>query len=184
MIPLRRASALLSLTFCLAFVAAAQQGTVYTATVIPAVAQSGGTTKVRIQISSWTTAAERTELKQAFANGQEKGIAFLRSMTKGYINIGGQSGRKIFAAFTIESPNGKRLVIVTEHVLSQYEKTQKVHAEDYPLTFTKIQFDAMGHPESGQVYPAARVSVTADGFVDVATQDQNIATMIDIVREN
>jgi hypothetical protein len=63
MIPLRRASALLSLTFFLAFVAAAQQGTVYTATVIPAVAQSGGTTKVRIQITSWTTAAERTELK-------------------------------------------------------------------------------------------------------------------------
>ncbi len=163
----------------------AQQGAVYTATVIPAVAQSGGSTTVRIQISSWTTDAERAQLKQAFAqDGPDKGTALLRSMAKGYINVAGQQGRKIFAAFTLDSPNGKRIIIVTEHVLSEYEKTQNVRSEDYPLTIAKIQFDAMGHPQSGMVYPATKVTVTPDGFVDVDTQTPNTATMIDIARSN
>jgi len=163
----------------------AQQGTVYSATVIPAIAQSGGSTTVRIQITSWTTEAERAQLKQVFAkDGPEKGMALLRSMAKGYINVAGQPGRKIFAAFSLDSPNGKRIIVVTEHILSEYEKTQNVHAEDYPLTIGKIQFDAMGHPQSGQVYPAARVSVTPDGFVDVETQTPNTATLIDITRTN
>jgi hypothetical protein len=165
--------------------AAAQQATVYTATVIPAVARSGGSTTVRMEIASWTTDAERAELKRAFAGGgPEKGLALLRSTVKGHINVAGQSGRKIFAAFTLDSPNGKRMILVTEHVLSEYEKTQNARAEDYPLTIAKIQFDAMGHPQSGEVYPAARVSVTADGFVDVDTQTTNTATLIDIARAN
>jgi|SRR6516162_2442181 hypothetical protein len=165
--------------------AAAQQGTVYTATVIPAVARSGGSTTVRIEIASWTTDAERAELKRAFAeSGPEKGLALLRSAVKGHIIVAGQPGRKIFAAFTLDSPNGKRMILVTEHVLSEYEKTQNTRAEDYPLTIAKIQFDAMGHPQSGEVYPAARVSVTPDGFVDVDTQTTNTATLIDIARAN
>lgn len=177
------ACGLFVLMFALTYSSVAQQGTVYTAIVIPAVAQSGGSTTVRIQITSWTSEDERAQLKQVFAkNGQEKGMALLRSMAKGFVNVAGQSGRKIFAAFTLDSPDGKRIIIVTEHILSDYEKTQNVRAEDYPLTIAKIQFDAMGHPQSGQVYPAARVNVTPDGFVDVETQTPNTATMIDIAR--
>ena len=180
-----RASAFVTLALFSARAAIAQQGVVYTATVIPAVAQSGGSTTVRIQITSWTTDAERAQLKQVFAkDGPEKGMALLRSMTKGYINVAGQSGRKIFAAFSLDSLDGKRLIVVTEHVLSEYEKRQNVRAEDYPLTVAKIQFDAMGHPQSGQVYPAAKVSVTPEGFVDVDMQTANTATMIDIARAN
>src|SRR5215470_8535113 len=179
------ACALFALMFALSHSSVAQQGTIYSATVIPAIAQSGGSTTVRIQITSWTTEAERAQLKQVFAkDGPEKGIALLRLMAKGYINLGGQPGRKIFAAFSLDSPNGKRIIVVTEHILSEYEKTQNVRAEDYPLTIGKIQFDAMGHPQSGQVYPAARVNVTPDGFVDVETQTPNTATLIDITRTN
>jgi len=179
------ACALFALMFALTYSSVAQQGTVYTATVIPAVARSGGSTTVRIQITSWTTDLERAQLKQVFAkDGNDKGMAVLRSMAKGHINVAGQSGRKIFAAFTLDSPNGKRIIIVTEHILSEYEKTENIRAEDYPLTIAKIQFDAMGHPQSGEVYPAARVTVTPDGFVDVSTQTPNTATMIDIARSH
>ena len=132
-------SAFLALASFFLHPATAQQGIIYTATVIPAVAQSGGSTTVRMQITSWTTGAERAQLKQVFArDGSEKGMTLLRSMTKGYINVAGQSGRKIFAAFSLDSPDGKRLIAVTEHVLSEYEKKQYVRAEDYPLTIVKI----------------------------------------------
>jgi hypothetical protein len=168
-----------------AFPVAAQQGTVYTATVIPTVAQSGGSAKIRIQIISYTTEAERAQLKEAFSESDSnKGVALLRTMAKGYINVAGQSGRKILAAVALDIPTGKRLILITEHVLSEYEKTQNIHAEDYPLTILRMQFDAMGKAQSGEVYPAVKLSFTKDGFLDLATQSPNTATLIDIVRAN
>jgi hypothetical protein len=163
--------------FAFASAAGAAEGATYAATVIPAVALSGGSAQVRIQITAYTSDAERKQLKEAFSKeGSDKGLEMLRTMTKGYINIAGQSGRKIMAAFTVDRQEGKRLVLVTEHVLSAYEKQQGAHAEDYPLTIIHIQFDTMGHPTSGEVYPATRLSVTKDGFVDVDTQATNTAT--------
>lgn len=175
----------LALAIFLTYPAVAQDGIVYTATVIPAVAQSGGSTTVRIQITAWTTDAEKAQLKKAFAEGgPEKGMALLRSMSKGYINVAGQGGRKIYAAYTQDSPEGKRMTLVTEHILSEYEKTQNVRASDYPLTIAKIQFDPSGHAQSGKVYPAVKVSVTPDGFIDIDTPTPNTATLIDIARAN
>ena len=144
--------AVLSLAIFVTYTAVAQQGTVYTATVIPAIAQSGGSTTVRTQITALTTDAEKSQLNQVFAqNGPDKGMALLRSMSKGYINAAGQGVRKIYAAYTQDSPDGKCIILVTEHVLSEYEKTQNVRATDYPLTIAKIQFDAVGHPQAGKV---------------------------------
>ncbi len=185
MLRFHRFLAVLSLAFFLAYPAASQQNTVYTATVIPAIAQSGGTTTVRIQIAAWTTDAEKAQLKKVFAQeGPDKGMALLRSMSKGYVSVAGQGGRKIFAAYTQESPNGKRIILVSEHILSEYEKTQNVRASDYPLSIAKIQFDALGHPQSGTVYPAVKLTITPDGFVDIDTPTPNTATMIDIARSN
>ena len=185
MLPSNRFFAVLSLVIFLSYPAASQQGIVYTATVIPAIAQSGGSTTIRLQITAWTTDAEKAQLKQVFAqDGPDKGMALLRSMSKGYVNVAGQGGRKIYAAYAQDSPDGKRIILVTEHVLSEYEKTQNVRASDYPLSIAKIQFDASGHPQSGNIYPAVKVSVTPDGFVDIDTQTPNTATMIDIARSN
>jgi len=181
-----RTLTLVTATFAvLPFPAIAQQGAIYTATVVPAVAVSGGSTNIRIQIVSYTTDAEKAQLKEAFSKqGSDNGLVLLRTMSKGYINVAGQSGRKINAAFSLDSPNGRRLILITEHVLSEYEKTQNIRAEDYPLTILRIQFDTMGKAKSGEVYPATKVSFTADGFLDAATQTPNIATMIDIVHSN
>ena len=73
-----RALSVLAVTFAFfAFPTIAQQGAVYTATAIPAVAQSGGSAKIRIQIVSYTTEAERAQLKEAFSkDGSDKGVPF------------------------------------------------------------------------------------------------------------
>jgi hypothetical protein len=168
-----------------ASVAAAADGAIYTATVIPRVGISGASAQVRIQITAYTSDAERNQLKDVFSKeGSDKGLEMLRTMAKGYINIAGQSGRKIMAAFTLDRQEGKLLILITEHVLSEYEKRQGERAEDYPLTIIHIQFDAMGHAKSGEVYSAVRLSVTKDGFVDVNTQAAYTATLADITRTN
>jgi hypothetical protein len=173
------------IVFAFAAAAVATDGATYTATVIPAAALSGGSVQVRMQITDYTSEAEQKQLKDVFSKeGPDKGLEVLRSMTKGYINIAGQTGRKIMAAFTSDSAAGKRLILITEHVLSAYEKQQGARAEEYPLTIIHIQFDSMGHPKSGEVYPAARLSVTKDGFVDVDTQSTMTATLTEITRTN
>ncbi len=41
----------------------------------------------------------------------------------------------------------------------------------------------MGKAQSGEVCPAAKLSVTKDGFLDLATQSPDTATLIDRPRE-
>jgi hypothetical protein len=79
-----RALPVLVVTFAfLAFPTIAQQGAIYTATAVPAVAQSGGSTKIRIQIVFYTSEAERAELKEAFSkDGSDKCVTLFRTMSK------------------------------------------------------------------------------------------------------
>ena len=182
---IRRLAILTLATALFALPAVPQQGLIYSATVIPSIAVSGGSVNVQIQIVTFTTDAEKSALKEVFASGgSEKGIAMLRTLSHGFINIAGQPGRKIYAAFSFQNPNGTRLVLVTDHVLSEYEKTQGANATDYPLTIIRMKFDPTGHPVSGEVIPAAKITVTKDGFVDMPTEYPTTATMINISRVN
>ena len=179
------ACSLFLVMFALAFSSDAQQGIVYSATVIPTVAVSGGSVTVQMQIVSFTTDDEKTALKEVFATGgSDKGLSLLRTLSHGYINVAGQSGRKIYAAFSLESSDGRRLVLVTEHVLSEWEKTQGANPNDYPLTIVRMKFDRLGNSLGGEVVPAAKITVTKDGFVDVASQYPTTATMTNIQRVN
>lgn len=53
----------------------------------------------------------------------------------GYINVTQHQGRKIFAAFSFDNQDGRRIVLVTEHVLFESEQRQGINPNDYPLTF-------------------------------------------------
>ena len=162
-----------------------QEGLIYSATVIPSIAVSGGSVNVRIQIASFTTDAEKTALKEVFSTGgSDKGVALLKTLSHGYINVAQQQGRKIFAAFAFDNQEGRRLVLVTEHVLSEWEQRQGVNPNDYPLTIVRMRFDRLGNSLGGEVVPAAKITVTKDGFVDMATEYPTTATMTDIQRVN
>ena len=58
-----------------------------------------------------------------------------------------------------------------------------MRAEDYPFTIVHLQFDTLGTPQSGEVFPGARFKVTEDGFVDVETQTKVTAKVINITRQ-
>ena len=162
-----------------------QQGLIYSATVIPSVAVSGGSVNVQMQIVSFTTDDEKTALKNVFStSGSDKGVALLKTLSHGYINVAQQQGRKIFAAFSFDNQDGRRIVLVTEHVLSEWERRQGVNPNDYPLTIVRMRFDRMGNSLGGEVIPAAKITVTKDGFVDMATEYPTTATMTNIQRVN
>jgi len=135
-----------------------------------------------IRIRSQTTAAEEKQLLAAFKKSPAKdGPAMLRTMSKGLITIEGQPGRKIEAVFSRQGSAGHRLIIIAQHVLSQLEKERGAKVEDFPLAVLHIQFDPYGHPQGGEFFPAAKLSVV-DDFVDVQTQNSNKVTLINIAR--
>lgn len=157
----------------------------YTATVIPAEGYSGASARVTIQITSFTSEAERAKLTEALKKPTpDEAAGLMRTMSHGHINIEGQSGRDISAVFSRKSDDGRRLTLILEHVLTLYEQNNGIKASDYPFTIVRIKFDPLGQPLSGEVIPAAKINVTRDGLLDVQTQSRNSATIIDIKRVN
>src|SRR3954468_14906704 len=74
---------------------------VYTGTLIASEAVAGsGAGRINIRIVSYTSDAEKTSLVEAFKNSQNEGLTRLRRMNKGFINIEGQPGRKVYAVLS------------------------------------------------------------------------------------
>jgi len=157
---------------------------VYTGMLIASEAVAGsGAGRLNIRIVAYTSEVERNNLKDAFQKSDGQGLALLETMSKGYINVEGQQGRKIYAAFSRPRKDGYELVIVSEHVASKLEQWRGEKTDEHPLAVVHLRLDNGGDPVSGEVYPAVKVSVTPDGFVDVKTNDSNRVTMHDLAKK-
>jgi len=157
---------------------------VYTGMLIAAEAVAGsGAGRINIRVVSYTSEVERKNLKEAFQKSDADGLALLQTMSKGYINVEGQPGRKIYAVFSRPRKDGYELVVVSEHVASKLEQWRGTKAEEHPLAVVHLRLDNGGDPVSGEVFPAVKVSVTSDGFVDVQTNDSNKVTMHDLAKK-
>jgi len=177
-------AAALTLCFWPASPASAQGGIeVYTATVIASEGLAGSTGRISLRIVAYTSDAEKNNLLAAFKKSPEAGMALLRSMSKGYINIEGTSGRKIEAVFSRERQGGRELIVIGEHVASKLEDWEGVKAEDHPVAVIHLRLAPDGTPQSGEIFPAVKLTVTPDGFVDVQTDSSNKITMINIARQ-
>jgi hypothetical protein len=170
---------------CLSTAAAQVSTEGYTAIVIPAEGYSGGSARVTVQITSYITDTERAKLTEALKKSTpDEAAALMHTMSHGHINIEGQAGRDISAVFSRKSADGRILTLILEHVLTLYEQNKGIKASDYPFTIVRIKFDSLGQPLTGEVIPAAKISVTKDGLFDVQTESRNSATIIEIKRVN
>jgi hypothetical protein len=178
-------TALFIALYCLTAVTASAQDAadVYTAN---AVATEGATGDIGgrlvIRIVSYTTAPEKTSLVDAFKKDPAEGLTILRTMSKGYINVEGRSGRKVNAAFVRDRQDGREIILIGEHVASKLEQSRGVKAEDHPLVVMHLRFGTDGKPISGEVFPAVKLTITPDGFLDVKTDSSNRIMLINIAR--
>ena len=156
---------------------------IYTATVIASEGLAGSTGRISVRIVAYTSDAEKTNLLAAFKKDPQAGMTLLRSMSKGYINIEGQPGRKIEAVFTRPRQDGRDLIVIGEHVASKLEDWNGVKAEDHPMAVIHLRLAADGTPLGGEVFPAVKLAVTADGFLDVETDSSNKIIMINLARQ-
>ena len=157
---------------------------VYTAMLIASEAVAGqGAGRINIRIMAYTSDAEKAALKTAFQKSQDDGMALLRGMDKGFINLEGQPGRKIYAVFSRNLQKGHEVIIVSEHVASGLEKWNNVDVKQHPLAMVDLRFNDSGDPVKGEVFPAVKLNITADGYPDVQTDDSNKVIMTELARK-
>lgn len=185
---MKRASQLFSLLaiICVlcAVIASAQEGTeIYNANAIASEAVPGAIYgRIVIRIASYTTPEERSKLVEAFKKSSADGVALLTTMSKGFLNIEGQPGRKLNAAFKRNWQDGHEIILVGEHVASKLEQWRGVKAEDHPLAVIQMRFDHDGKPVYGEIFPAVKLTITPEGFPDVQTDNSNQVKLYEIAR--
>lgn len=178
------ASVFVVLCLCPALTVSAQDSPeIYTATVIASEGLPGASGRMNIRIVSRTTDEEKAKLIEAFQKSPDEGMRLLNSMTKGFINIEGQSGRKISAVFSRERQDGYEMVVISEHMVSKLEKWNDVKPEDHPVAVIHLRFLLKEGTYNGEIYPAVKLAVTTDGFVDAKTDNANKVTMINIAKK-
>lgn len=156
---------------------------VYTATAIASEGLSGATGRISIRITAYTTATEKQSLLEAFRRNPEDGLAVLRSLSKGYINIEGRPGRKIEAVFARPRQDGRDLIVIGEHVASGLEQWRGVNAAEHPVAVVHLRLAADGTPLGGEIFPAVKLAVTPDGFLDVETDASNKVMLFNLARQ-
>lgn len=165
-------------------VLAQQAAEVYTANAIAAEAVPGAIYgRIVIRVVSYTTPDEKAKLVEAFKKSSEDGVAAMLPMSTGYLNVEGQDGRKIHAAFQRDRSDGTHeIILVCEHKASRLEEWRGTKPEDHPLAVIQLRFGTDGKATYGEIFPAVKLTITPEGFPDVKTDNSNQIKLYDIAR--
>jgi hypothetical protein len=156
---------------------------VYVATALASEGASGDIGgRIVVRIGSYTTSEDKASLIRAFQQDPKDGMALLRTMSNGYINIEGRPGRKIHAVFSRDLSEGREVILIGEHLASRLEKWRGVKVEDYPIAVLHLRLRADGTPISGQAFPAVKLKITPDGYLDVQSDETNKVTLFNVAR--
>ncbi len=178
----------LAVSTIFAFVAgvalAQQPAEVYTANAIASEAVPGAIYgRIVIRIASYTTPDEKAKLVEAFKKSSDDGVTALLPMSTGYLNVEGQDGRKIHAAFQRDRSDGTHeILLVCEHKASRLEEWRGTKPADHPLAVIQLRFGSDGAPVYGEIFPAVKLTITPEGFPDVKTDSSHQIKLYEIAR--
>ena len=141
---------------------------------------TGANTTIRIDINSWSTPAQRTQLVQAFL---EKGPqALLKELEKqpehGRFNFPGYFGPDPdnimrlgtdirYARNEAGADGGRRIVIITPRVIGFRETVNQPRRSDYPFTLFEMRFDKAGSGEGRMSYMTKLIFDKQDNKVEI-----------------
>jgi hypothetical protein len=143
-----------------------------TGTVISAggVGNPTGTARVEINVTRWSTTAERTRLTDALTkDGQDKLLRELRGeKSVGTIRFNTELAYDLRYSREIpQDEGGTRVFLATDRPMSVAELWNQPRYSQYPFTLIELQFDPDGGA-TGSLLLAARVTADRDGrFIQV-----------------
>lgn len=135
-----------------------------------------GTGRLEINVSRWSSDAEREQLVSALTTrGQD---ALLEELSKaksvGTIRFNTELAYDLrYARQVPADEGGTRVFLATDRPMSIWEIWNDPRYSRYPFTLIDLQFDRDGKPSAGSLLLAARVTADRDGrFIQV----ENFAT--------
>jgi hypothetical protein len=122
----------------------------------PPIIPSGRSATVDINVTRWTTDAEREALFGVLAEEGQKGLipALRKQEESGWIRVTGPSQRGSMTTFPSErfryaremamEDGSRRVVLALDRPISMYEATQRPRWRDYDMTLLVMDLDAEG----------------------------------------
>ena len=132
--------------------------------------QLGKNISIKLIITSYSTAADKKTLDDAFAKGQNQGLvdALQNMKSAGRIQIPGTLGYDLAYVREIPTPTGRKIRFVTNRKISFGEAYRNSQSQAYNLTGGEINIDDTDNKKSaGVLYPAAQLVINKDGDLQI-----------------
>ena len=167
--PLSMLAPILLLGAALLVNAASAQETI-DATAMGTSTQLGKNTSVKLIITSYSTAADKKRLDDAFAKGQNQGLvdALQNMKSVGRIQIPGTLGYDLAYVRSTPTPTGRKIRFVTNRKIAFGEAYRNTQSQAYNLTGGEINIDDTDNKKSaGVLCPAAQLVINKEGDLQI-----------------
>ena len=132
--------------------------------------QLGKNISIKLIITSYSTAADKKRLDDAFAKGQNQGLvdALQNMKSVGRIQIPGTLGYDLAYVRSIPTPTGRTIRFVTNRKIAFGEAYRNTQSQAYNLTGGEINIDDTDNKKSaGVLYPAAQLVINKEGDLQI-----------------
>lgn len=138
-----------------------------------------GTGLMWITVESWSTDQEREALLRGLQAGGTEGLTkAMHKMDKGYVRFQETLRWKINHAVSLDTPEGRKIRILTERPITFVETSASLRSQDYTVGVVEFTLPSDGKPGEGVLIPAAKVSINeAAKSIEIETPPGNTAPM-------
>jgi hypothetical protein len=129
-------------------------------------------------VESWSTDQEREALLRGLQTGGTDGLLKAAQHGKGYVRSQNNLRWKVNHAVSFDTPEGRRVRIVTERPITFVETANNLRSEDFPVGVIEFTLTADGKPSTGVLMPAAKVTINDEKKpIEIETPPGNNAPM-------
>ncbi|MCU0230650.1 MAG: hypothetical protein MUC67_04640 [Acidobacteria bacterium] len=138
-----------------------------------------GTGLMWMTVESWSTDQEREALLRGLQAGGTEGLTkAMRKMDKGYVRFQETLRWKINHAVSLDTPEGRKVRLVTERPITFVETSASLRSQDYTVGVIEFTLPPDGKPGAGVLIPAAKVSINETAkSIEIETPPGNTAPM-------
>jgi hypothetical protein len=145
--------------------------------------QLGAVIGVTLNIYDFSTPADKQVLVQAFAKGQNQGLATALSRMRavGHVEITGTLGYDCSYIAQIPTPTGRKIRFVTNRQIRMGEAWTDSQTMSFNLTAGEFDLDATDKSkDTGVLFPAAQLIIDKEGKLQLDL-NQNAWTLVDVI---
>jgi hypothetical protein len=142
----------------------------FTATLVDVSGPRAGTVRpIEIYINDYSSDAESNQLAGAFADGGSKALfkVLTKMKPKGRIAPVGRVGYEVRYIRSMQTPNGRKIVMLTDRPIGFLEAYYGTRSKDYQYALIEINIKDDGKKGDGSLIYAAKVKAFAGNTIEV-----------------